>query len=1162
VKGQGRGDRLRATTSPDNVPSEPPVVPLNPQQAAGSLLPAARLRQIIDSALDYAIISLDLNGRVTSWNLGAHRILGWTEGEMLGRTVHRFFTPQDVAAQRIEREMATALAEGFASDDNWRVRRDGSRFWASGQMTPLRDDAGAAIGFVKILRDRTRAHTADLRHAFLLELSEHLHEAEGVPQVTERIAAQLGALLGANRIGFGWVDDGESVHIERDWTDGPVPSVVGRHSLADAGTGVLEALRRGEVIVVDDLANDPRTAARAEKYAALQIRSLLLAPMVEGGRLTALVFVNSTALRRWNDEDVALVREVGERVCLAAERVRARDALRASEERLNVAQQAGGVGTFELFPDRGEVLVSEQFCRLWGLPVQAVVDLDALVALIHPDDRPRVATLGPEVSEDALAHLEYRITRPDTGEQRWMARRGQQVSDARSGRTRHLGVCYDITVHRQAIEALAASQESLRDESRTLETLNRTGTLLAADLAIDTLVQRVVDAGVELTGAQFGAFFYNVVADPAGTSYMLWALAGADRAAFEGFGMPRPTAMLSPTFQGQGVLRSADITQDTRYGRSPPHHGIPAGHLPVRSYLAVPVSGRSGEVIGGLFFGHAEADVFNQRDERVMAGLAAQAAIAIDNARLFQAAQKANETLEARVEQRTRERDQLWTLSEDLLVIAHRDGSLLRVSPSWTRLLGHSEAELLGQPYAALIHPDDRPRVEAVLEHMLATGQPVRFDDRVRASDGSWRDVAWTLAPEPGGGRMFGSGRDVTAERAQEARLTEAQEALRQAQKMEAVGQLTGGIAHDFNNLLQGITGSLAVIQRLIARGRTGELERFIIGAMNSAQRAAGLTHRLLAFSRRQPLDPKAVRANPLVMSMEDLLRRTLGEGVALELQLADGLWLTLCDPNQLENAILNLCINARDAMPDGGRLGIATRNASLDAAAAAALREVAPGEYVCISVTDSGVGMAPETAARAFEPFFTTKPIGHGTGLGLSMIYGFARQSEGCAHIDSTLGRGTTVSLYLPHHPDAAPADEMAAAPLAPAQAQAGAASETVLVVEDDPVVRSLIVDLLHEMGCQALEAPDGPSGLALLQTDPRIGLLISDIGLPGLDGRKMADAARAQCPELKVLLMTGYAQAAALPGGFLAPGMQLITKPFAMDLLAGRLREMLARA
>jgi signal transduction histidine kinase/CheY-like chemotaxis protein len=427
------------------------------------------------------------------------------------------------------------------------------------------------------------------------------------------------------------------------------------------------------------------------------------------------------------------------------------------------------------------------------------------------------------------------------------------------------------------------------------------------------------------------------------------------------------------------------------------------------------------------------------------------------------------------------------------------------------------------------------------------------FQNRLRHRDGSWRVLDWTAVPDED--RMHGIARDITRQREAAEALRQTEEALRQAQKMEAVGQLTGGIAHDFNNLLQGIIGSLDLVRKRIGQGRTEEVGRFLDGAKASAHRAAALTHRLLAFSRRQPLSPRPTDVNALVGSMEDLLRRTLGEGIQLELALTPSPWTTLCDPNQLENAVLNLVINARDAMPGGGRLRIQTGNEEV---AAPAGGDLVPGAYVRVSVTDTGTGMPPDVIARAFEPFFTTKPLGQGTGLGLSMIYGFARQSEGSARIESAPGRGTTVSLLLPRH-QGAPVPQ-AAPPREPGEDLRARGDEVVVLVEDEPVVRGLLLEALKELGYRVHEAEDGPSAVRVLEALPRVDLLVTDLGLPGgLGGRQLADIARARRTGLKVLFMTGYAQAAAQASGFLQPGMELVTKPVAIDVLVTRVRRML---
>jgi PAS domain S-box-containing protein len=490
------------------------------------------------------------------------------------------------------------------------------------------------------------------------------------------------------------------------------------------------------------------------------------------------------------------------------------------------------------------------------------------------------------------------------------------------------------------------------------------------------------------------------------------------------------------------------------------------------------------------------------------------------------------------------ERDRIWNTTNDLMAVAGQDGYMKSCNPAWSRLLGYDEATLLGRPFLELVAEADRPRVIAAMAR-LARGEGVsEFEDRLVHADGQSSLIAWNA--EPMGDTFYVVGRNVTAQRRVE-------DALRQSQKMEAVGQLTGGIAHDFNNLLQGITGSLDLLEKRLAQGRLGDLSRFITGAMTAANRAAALTHRLLAFSRRQPLDPKPVSASPLIAAMEDLLRRTMGEQIVLKWILAPDLWPTLCDPHQLENAVLNLAINGRDAMPDGGKLTIETSNCHLDEKSPLWSRDMQPGDYVCIAVTDTGIGMSQETIEKAFEPFFTTKPIGQGTGLGLSMIYGFIRQSQGYIKISSQPGRGTSMKLFLPRHlGDFATEEPQDAGPAARPTGSGG----TVLIIEDEPVVRGLIVEVVADLGFAALEASDGPGGLEVLQSYQTIDLLITDVGLPGLNGRQVADAARLLRPGLKVIFMTGYAETVASAQGFLEPGMALITKPFAIDELAAKIR------
>ena len=390
------------------------------------------------------------------------------------------------------------------------------------------------------------------------------------------------------------------------------------------------------------------------------------------------------------------------------------------------------------------------------------------------------------------------------------------------------------------------------------------------------------------------------------------------------------------------------------------------------------------------------------------------------------------------------------------------------------------------------------------------------------------------------------------------AQLRHNEDALRQSQKMEAVGQLTGGIAHDFNNMLTGIIGSLELLRRRVSRGKLDDLDSLIDLGVTSANRAAGLTHRLLAFSRRQSLDSKPVEINQLVSSMGELLQRSINESIDLDMRLTDELWTAEADPNQLESALLNLVINARDAMPNGGSLSVETSNRHLDSVFTAAYGTLSPGDYVELSVSDTGCGIPESVMGRVFDPFFTTKPIGQGTGLGLSMIYGFARQSHGHVTIHSVVGKGTTVSLFLPRF-----IGEIVADPTAdPALLPFANAGETVLIVEDDTAVRVLVSAVLKELGYAFVEAGDANTAVPIIESEQRIDLLISDVGLPGMNGRQLAEIGRQLRPELKVLFITGYAEHAAVRGGFLDPGMQLITKPFTFDLLTAKVREMIHKS
>nr|WP_313901217.1 ATP-binding protein [Methylobacterium sp. J-048] len=588
------------------------------------------------------------------------------------------------------------------------------------------------------------------------------------------------------------------------------------------------------------------------------------------------------------------------------------------------------------------------------------------------------------------------------------------------------------------------SEDALREERRTLETLNRIGTVLAAELDLGRVVQMVTDAGVDLTGAQFGAFFYNVL-DPKGESYMLYTLSGVDRSEFDKFPMPRNTSVFAPTFGGEGVVRSDDILTDGRYGRNTPHKGMPKGHLPVRSYLAVPVASRSGEVLGGLFFGHPETARFQPRHETLMVAVAAQAAIAIDNARLFERAQ-------------------------------------------------HDLAE--------------RQAAEARLKELNGS-----LEQRIA---------------------------QATAERAA------VEDALRHSQKMEAVGQLTGGVAHDFNNLLTVIKSSTDLLKRPnLAEDRR---MRYVGAISDTVDRAAKLTSQLLAFARRQSLKPEVFDACESVRAIGGMMGTLTGSRVRIVTQLPDDPCFLNADPSQFDTALVNMAVNARDAMDGEGQLTITVQ--AVDQMPAVRAHAAVPGAFVAVSITDTGSGIPEDRLTQIFEPFFTTKGVGQGTGLGLSQVFGFAKQSGGEVTVATKLGKGSTFTLYLPRMTGAVrPVDGSEPEPLMDGH------GTCVLVVEDNAEVGTFATQTLAELGYVTVWAANAEEALAELAKDAeRFDVVFSDVVMPGMNGIDLAHHIRETHHDLPVLLASGYSHVLAQNGTY---GFELLHKPYSVEQLSRLLRK-----
>jgi PAS domain S-box-containing protein len=769
----------------------------------------------------------------------------------------------------------------------------------------------------------------------------------------------------------------------------------------------------------------------------------------------------------------------------------AQAALRTGEERLRVAQAAGGVGTFEYIPEGRRMLVSPEFCRIWGVDVVEEAPIGAFVALIHPDDHDRVQAVHEAGAEDGLDPIEYRIVRPDTGEIRWLARRGEPIRDPATGLVRWYGVVFDISDRKAAEEALK----------------EREGQLSAF---IDQTTAGFAE--VDLTGR------FILVND------RFCEIAGRSREELLKLGM-------------QEITHPDDLPANLAKFERAVADGTPFAHE--KRYIRPD---------GSTVWVNNSVSVIRRPSGEPYGVLAV--AMDVTERRIAEAAVRENEA-------------RLRALTDNLpggmvyQVSTGRDGSerrFLFVSQSCERLTGYPAEAILADAAVAygMMEGEDVAMLAAAEGEAIAQGRPFDVQCRFRRADGDRRWARIISAPRgaPDGSTIWdGIMIDVTdqkraeellrdlnetleqrvAERAEE--LAVAQEALRQAQKMEAMGQLTGGVAHDFNNLLTPIIGGLDLLHR---QGLGGPREqRLVEGALQSAERAKTLVQRLLAFARRQPLQPGPVDLPELVGGMVELVASTSGPRIRIETRMDAPLPYARADANQLEMAILNLAVNARDAMPDGGTLTIAGTAETVEAGSIPGL---APGRYVRLCVADTGVGMDEATLARAVEPFFSTKGVGRGTGLGLSMVHGLAAQLGGALTLESGEGEGTTAALWLPVS-DAAPT--LAAARPEP-EAAARAVAGTVLLVDDEPLVRASTADMLTELGYEVVEADSGQDALALIEV--RVpDLVITDHLMPGLSGTDLALILASERPGLPVLIVSGYANLDGLP-----PDLPRLTKPF----------------
>lgn len=979
--------------------------------------------RILESATDFAIVTTDREGRVTNWNAGAQQIMQWSQAEMTGQSVERIFTAEDRVVGRVDAEMRHALEHGRANDERWHVRKDGARFWASGEMMPLRSGGGEHLGFVKILRDRTDAHQAGLA----------LREAE----------ANLRRAQEAGGVGVFWVDTADNLlHAS--------PEFCRLYGLPDRDVYPPEAF---EALVLDEdrhLVSTTKSRAEGEVHLCAQYRIA----RADDGSIRWIERRGELEVGPRGRRFVGAARDITEQV-KATKTLFSEAALRESEESYRTLFESmdDGFCILEMiFDDQDRpvdyrfIETNEVFARQTGLVDARGRTARELVPNLEPvwfEMYGKVASTG-----ETLRFVDH--SKPMG---RWF-----DVAAFRTGdpRRRRVALIFNDITEQRTNDTHQAALLRLADRIRDLD---------APDEIARTACE-VLGGTLEASIAGFGAVdaTESVLLDG------VWARPGTPE--LVGSRRIGDFGTYVEDLRARKTVAISDVRRDPRTkARSQELEGNSA-----RAFINVPIF-EGGRFVAMQFVLDTEPRQWTASEVALTKEFAERTRVAVERARSDierrrQAAALAelNNGLERQVAERTADRNALWQLSQDIMLRSTFDGRITAVNPAWTEILGWREDELLGSNLFDFIHPEDMERTVRAAGELAVGTSHARFDNRYRARDGSYRWISWST--RPGDELINAVGRDITSEKDAAEALLRSEEALRQSQKMEAVGQLTGGLAHDFNNLLAGITGALELMQRRMLQGKTSDLDRYIGIARGAAKRAAALTHRLLAFSRRQTLDPKATDANRLIAGMEELVRRTIGPAIDLEVVSAGGLWPTFIDPFQLENALLNLCINARDAMPDGGRITIETANRWLDERGARE-RQLEPGQYISVCVTDTGTGMAPEVAARIFEPFFTTKPLGQGTGLGLSMIYGFVQQSGGQVRVYSELGQGTTMCLYLPRHHEGEGELE---APLG-ADAPRSKDGETVLVVDDEPTVRLLVTEILDELGYAAIEAEDGPS-------------------------------------------------------------------------------------
>ena len=1146
-------------------------------------------RRLLDSASE-GFYSVDTQGCVTLCNEAFVRLLGFASKEqVLGRQLHHVVhhshpdgTPYAIEDCPIQRTARSG--EPAHVDHELFFRQDGSSLPVEYRVAPLYRD-GVLQGAICTFTDITERARGEAQQTYLLDLSDHLQDTEGRVELSDIMAEQLARMMAVECIAVGHLDDNGGLLIDKQWPQEggqrrPVPFPLG-----DCAATLRSRLAQGLVVPFDDLLQEAGCRQHCGAlHDQLGYRSLLLAPLLEQATRCSFLLFACAEPRRWSPADISLVREVAERIHAAADRSRARKALLEAEQRVSLANEIASIGVWEYDFEGNSLHWDAQLKALAGLaPNEPALSVDEFLTRVHADDRRALLDAFRSALEgigDGELSLDYRVYDERSGRFRWLTNRGRRLVDA-DGRIRLLGTARDITDERNAelkllrMNALLEEQIQERQIAEQRQSvLMELGDLLRGQpdsITIVTAAVRALGMTLNVTRAAF------LTVDPGGqyaTVERYWSDGALgeynERMCFADYGD------FIYDLQHDELVVVEDVLHDTRTVAQ-------AASLRLRriqSLVCVPLQ-EQGRLSAALILLQDRPRQWAEEDISFIREVADRAWTADERMRAERALRASEE--------------QFRTLADNMSQfawMADPAGRIYWYNKRWYDYTGTTLEAMRALGWRSVHHPDHHVRVSASMKRAVAIGSIWEETFPLRGKDGQYRWFLSRAVPirDDFGQvtRWFGTNTDITAQVAAEEALRElndnlerrvaertrelaeinhllhlemgererAEETLRHAQKMEAIGQLTGGLAHDFNNMLTGVLGALDLIQRRVASGQVNDLGRYVDAATSSANRAAALTHRLLAFARRQSLDPQPVDVNQLVLSMEDMLRRTMAEHIAFETALQPEPWLAYTDAHQLENALLNLVINARDAMSDGGRLVIQTGSVHIHHTHADGPE---PGDYVTLSVADNGAGMPPEVVAKAFDPFFTTKPIGQGTGLGLSMVYGFVKQTGGHVRIDSTPGQGTLITLFLPRNRTQPDLGEHHRAPVA---IQGARTDETVLVVEDEAAVRMLVVEVLQELEYRVLEAVDGASALPYLQGGQRIDLLVSDFGLPGINGRQLAEIARQYRPDLRVLFITGYAPNAEVRGEFLAPGMDMLAKPFSIDVLAAKVRQLIERS